>query len=804
MNSHTANRQYKKYIQRIDEMERILRFLFEEINKLPGAVIVKNKVENFLQFDNAYQLDRVEESLKRLYDQFVKFRDNNLEMQDQKLSAIEERAVAVAATKSLLPDFGGDSSSRMESSRQGLLDRGDNTQESDTVVFSNVAGIISQVDQEKFARTIFRATRGNAYTHFETITEQQVDSKTGKHTPVMKSVFVIYHQGTMLSAVAERIIRICQAFGVRKYSWPRNFREAEKRISELTVLIGDKSHALEAYEEYFIDEISVLLEVVRAEGNSLVEEWRLFCLKERALYATLNLFEGSDATLRADCWYPAAEAERIHQLLMSNSSADQVSAFLLMDRRQQPKSSPPPTYFRCPEFTSGFQDFVNTYGVPRYKEANPALTTIVTLPFLFGIMYGDVGHGMVILLAGLYMVLMWHKKLKYSDSELVHMIGGGRFMVLLMGIFATYAGFLYNDFFALGMDIFGTRYVPGTSNGEVTVMNKDPSLPIYPFGFDPVWKGATNEIDFFNSFKMKFAVIIAFVQMGTGVLHKGSNAIYFNDSLTLWFEFVPQLLFLSSLVGYMDFLIVYKWVTDLHHPKPNIITTIINMFFFKSDEPFWTFQGTIQALLVTLMVVCIPWMLLPKPLLLKKKHEKLSKRKQTITYHQSDEISILKSHPSRDHHSIPMGHTTGTTDMVREELNDADEDFNFAEELIHQMIETIEFVLGAISNTASYLRLWALSLAHQQLALVFFENTVLRILKLTGINVVVLGIMTFIAFGAFAMVTLGVMLGMDSLECFLHALRLQWVEFQNKFFKADGTKFEPFSIRAALADTIAG
>ena len=87
--------------------------------------------------------------------------------------------------------------------------------------------------------------------------------------------------------------------------------------------------------------------------------------------------------------------------------------------------------------------------------------------------------------------------------------------------------------------------------------------------------------------------------------------------------------------------------------------------------------------------------------------------------------------------------------------------------MIHAGIETIEFVLGGIAHTASYLRLWALSLAHSQLATVFFRM-IMGKFKTIGLWWVFPGAYMTIV------VTFAVLMLMDTMECLLHALRLHW------------------------------
>lgn len=124
-------------------------------------------------------------------------------------------------------------------------------------------------------------------------------------------------------------------------------------------------------------------------------------------------------------------------------------------------------------------------------------------PIKFGIMFGDIGHGGLLLCAGALMTY-FSDFLKANGMEDVASV---RYLFLLMGIFAFYCGFIYNDFFSLPWNLFGSCFknVEGTLTTEII-----PNCT-YPLGLDPKWYIATNELSFMNSLKMKLAVIIGVV-----------------------------------------------------------------------------------------------------------------------------------------------------------------------------------------------------------------------------------------------------------------------------------------------------
>ncbi|KAK8480599.1 hypothetical protein V6N11_034738 [Hibiscus sabdariffa] len=298
----------------------------------------------------------------------------------------------------------------------------------------------------------------------------------------------------------------------------------------------------------------------------------------------------------------------------------------------------------------------------------------------------------------------------------------------------------------------------GDAHSSGLIKFRDP----YPFGVDPSWRGSRSELPFLNSLKMKMSILLGVAQMNLGIILSYFNARFFHNSLDIRYQFVPQMIFLNSLFGYLSLLIIIKWCTgsqaDLYH-------VMIYMFLSPTDdlgdnELFWgqrplqRFQGRNYGMLIP-----------------------------------SEFDPDAEPGPARERQ----------------------EEFNFSEVFVHQMIHSIEFVLGAVSNTASYLRLWALSLAHSELSTVFYEKVLLLAWGQANHGFCILAeklennlfswslgqydniVIRLVGLAVFAFATAFILLMMETLSAFLHALRLHWVEFQNKFYHGDGYKFKPFS-----------
>ena len=760
-----------------------------------------------------YKLDAVEAEVSELYKQFLSVRTNNADMLSQRNAAIEEKYVAYAASL----QFRGSApvadnevfTPTSEQQARALLEEGP----SGSTVFSCIAGVILRGDQERFARTMFRATRGNAFSEFHNIPEPLRDSITGEE--VLKSVFVVYHQGNSTSAMSVKIAKICQSFSAAVYPWPRSEAEAIEQIAQADTMMEDKRAALMAYEKFLMDEGTYLFKLVREQGNSLVEEWKLFCAKEKSIYATLNMFEG-DVTLRADCWFPADQEDEVKDLLMVTGRRDsssgiatkgQVSAMLLTTDYAG-RSTTPPTYIKENAILGSFQLIVDTYGVPRYKEANPALFSIVTFPFLFGVMFGDVGHGFMLMMVGVW-AIMQSGQLENARGGL-HTLYTHRYMVTAMGFFAIYAGLLYSEFFAIGINLFGSKWsCPDNGSGLSKTVECTPMYDItnggegpYPFGIDPAWDVASNQLLFVNSLKMKISVLFGVTQMLLGIYLKFANSIYFKNPTDLIFECIPQLAFMLSFFAYMDYMIMHKWVYT--GSAPGLIDTMITMGLsgggVREGSELFSGQDALQTVLFKIGLWSVPLMLVPKPVILWLQHRWSVSRGYNRSGSSDDRSNLIDRSGTEGNivnSSSSSAHASGHGKV------DEHEEFEIGEIAIHQAIETIEFVLGTVSHTASYLRLWALSLAHQQLSLVFLQKTIYAAMS-SSWPMILNAIPIYIGFGMFLGITVGILLGMDVMECFLHTLRLHWVEFQSKFYKADGLRFRPFSHRAVCEEHLAG
>merc|ERR1712142_339861 len=665
------------------------------------------------------------------------------------------------------------------------------------------AGTITKARVHYFERILWRACHGKVMLSIYDIEDEFINENEDK------CVFLVVYSASRLENKVKKI-----AEGMRAIVYPIS-DDVEQR-KEVQLQVVEKS-----------EDARNVINQTEAHRNQLltdcaknVKRWYTQIMKAKGIYHVHNMFRtGNGSTLIGEAWCPTDELKAVGAALdrgtkLAGSTIPNVMEEISVDNMA------PPTYNKVNKFTKGYQGLIDAYGVCNYQEVNPTPFTIITFPFLFGVMFGDMGHGIIMTIMATYLIKNEIKLKKADLGEIFNIIFGGRYIIILTGIFSIYCGFIYNDAFSKSINIFGSawdtsvygeEFVENMAEGDQIQMNPTDSRFFsspYFYGTDPIWQFSGNKILWSNSFKMKASVVFGIFQMLFGLCLKFQNCSYFKNSLNIWAEFVPEMIFLNSIFTYLVVTIFAKWIfwpSSESSCAPSLLINLINIFMMTSpvkcvggpegqnlgSAPTYLFDGQVplQQALLYIALASVFWLLTVKPYVLIQRN-KIAQQKYNQLYGEDDKNN---SDPTTEEAHI-MQH-----DVLSDVENGADKpprpEFSLEETIVFQIIHTIEFCLSCISHTASYLRLWALSLAHAELSEVLWTMLLKISLGIGGVGGV---IAKWAVFAAFFVLTVGILILMEGLSAFLHALRLHWVEFNSKFFKGEGYKFAPFSFRAIL------
>ena len=271
-----------------------------------------------------------------------------------------------------------------------------------------VSGTIERSRMPTFERILWRVLRGNLYMNYSEIEEPFVDATTGAET--RKDVFIIFAHGAELLT---KIRKVAESMGGTLYTIDSSQDKRSDALREVSARLEDVDQVLYNMGQTRRVELSRVAEHLEA--------WKDAVRREEEVYKTLNLlsYDQTRKTLVAEGWCPARDLTNIQLALRRamDTAGTSVPAILSELRTHQT----PPTFHRTDKFTEAYQTIMDSYGVATYQEVNPGLFAVITFPFLFAVMFGDIGHGILAFLTALVMIVYEKKLIKAGMHEIIEL-----------------------------------------------------------------------------------------------------------------------------------------------------------------------------------------------------------------------------------------------------------------------------------------------------------------------------------------------------------------------------------------------
>jgi len=247
-------------------------------------------------------------------------------------------------------------------------------------------------------------------------------------------------------------------FPVRKKSLEEILGEIEKEVTaieeEYKSLSFEMKDLAEVPEEALRkkDVRGRLSKLVKENGDKLLEMREFLNSEKLIAEAKLKTVEASLTSL-IEGWVPAyAEPE------LTNKVKEASKGYSVVDVGDPEHGDHPPAVIRNPSFARPFEKLVKAYGLPSHNEVDPTIFIVFTFPLIFGIMFGDIGHGIILTVAGLLVIIQRKKGL--PGSEIIRSVFEAGELLLLCGISAIIGGLIFGEFFGYHLSHFGIETPP--------------------------------------------------------------------------------------------------------------------------------------------------------------------------------------------------------------------------------------------------------------------------------------------------------------------------------------------------------
>lgn len=148
------------------------------------------------------------------------------------------------------------------------------------------------------------------------------------------------------------------------------------------------------------------------------------------------LFGMTEHSFLIDCWIPADDIKKVKETL-----EEEMQGSLFVEEIEPKHEDEPPTLLKNPRPVRRFEYLLELYSIPNYRDIDPSFILSLIFPLFFGLMIGDIGYGILLILFGVLFMKM------FKDSEGFTNIG---WYIIIAGVFASIFGlFLFGDMFGL-------------------------------------------------------------------------------------------------------------------------------------------------------------------------------------------------------------------------------------------------------------------------------------------------------------------------------------------------------------------